>query len=68
MNSETVVRDTDVFMVSREGSAELTGGWTKLPALELELLVVLDGKTSLADAGKCVSGSTPESVRAAAAA
>jgi len=68
MNSETVVRDTDVFMVSKEGSAELTGGWTKLPALELALLVVLDGKTSLADAGQRVSGSTAESVRAAAAA
>jgi CheY-like chemotaxis protein len=50
MSSGTAVQDTDVFGLTDKGSAELTGGWTQLPAVALELMVVLDGKTSIAQA------------------
>ncbi len=66
MDSGTSVYDADVFVVTDTGDEEIKSGWTRLAAREIELLVVLDGKTSLADASTKIAGSTKEQMRAAA--
>ena len=52
------IYELDVFAVTDKGNGELKGGSTRLATEALELLVLLDGKTSIADvAGKIPGGS-----------
>ena len=46
------VAESDVFALTDKGNAELNASGTSLSAAELELLVLLDGKTSVAQLGK----------------
>ena len=48
MEERVQVRDLDVYAVADKGNAELKGGSTTLSQAALELLVLLDGKTSIA--------------------
>jgi len=60
------IYELDVFAVTDKGNEELKGGSTRLPALALELMVLLDGKTSIADiTGKLKGHSLAEILRTA---
>lgn len=48
-DERTRIRDSDVFAVTDDGNEELKRGSTALPAPALELMVHLDGKSSLAE-------------------
>ena len=49
MEERIQIRDSDVYAVTDKGNAELKGGETGLSRAALELLVLLDGKTSIGD-------------------
>jgi two-component system OmpR family response regulator len=57
------IRDHDVFAVADHGEEELKRGWTSLSRGALELLVLLDGKTSIADLFGRSKTLSPEEVR-----
>jgi len=52
----------DVFALTDRGSNELRGGSTGLSAQALEVLVLIDGKRSVADLGRHVRTVTPEAL------
>jgi hypothetical protein len=60
------IYEQDVFAVTDKGSEELKGGSTRLPTLALELMVLLDGKVSLADVAGKIKGHTLEEILLAA--
>lgn len=66
MNSEISVFESDLFVVTGSGAEELKGGLTRLPSVALELLVVLDGRTSIAAAAERGKGRSVEELRRAA--
>lgn len=49
MEQRIQIRDLDVYAVADKGNEELKRGSTELPQAALELLVLLDGKTSIAE-------------------
>lgn len=49
MNQGIEIRDTDVFAVTDKGNEELKSGSTGLARAALELLVLVDGKSSIAE-------------------
>ena len=57
------IYDLDVFAVTDKGAEELKGGSTRLSALALELLVLLDGKTSIAEVAKRVKVHSLKDIR-----
>ena len=60
------IRDADIYTVTDKGNEELKGGKTGLSREALELLVLLDGKTSIADIAARAKALSPEQVRQAA--
>ena len=57
--------DQQVFALTQKGSAELLAADTSLSAAELELLVLIDGRSSVAQIIPAASSLTPEAVVAA---
>jgi two-component system OmpR family response regulator len=57
------IRELDVFAVSDKGEVELKSGSTELSHAALELLVLLDGKTSIADIIGRTKARSPDEVR-----
>lgn len=55
--------DRSVFALTRKGTAELNAGETSLSALELELLVLVDGQADVARLAKRVASQPPAAVR-----
>ena len=60
------IRDSDVFSVTDEGNEELKRGSTGLSHAALELLVLLDGKTSIAGIGERTTVLSAEEIRTTA--
>jgi CheY-like chemotaxis protein len=63
MEERIQVRDADVFAVSDEGNEELKRGSTALSQAALELLVLLDGKTSIAGIAEQTKVLSAEQIR-----
>jgi hypothetical protein len=57
------IRDSDVFAVADKGEAELKSGATELSKAALELLVLLDAKSSIADIIGRTKALSPAEVR-----
>lgn len=57
------IRDDDVFAVADKGDEELKRGSTELSQSALELLVLLDGKSSIANISQRTKVLTPEEIR-----
>jgi CheY-like chemotaxis protein len=57
------IRDSDVYAVSEKGEEELKRGSTELSKAALELMVLLDGKSSLADLARHTGVLTPQIIR-----
>ncbi len=57
------IRDADVYAVSDKGDGELKSGSTELPHAALELLVLLDGKSSIAEITRRTKALSPEEIR-----
>ena len=56
------IPDTDVFTLSPHGHAELKSAGTSLSARELEILVLVDGRASVAQIAKSARGFAPGEV------
>ena len=67
MEERIQIRDLDVYAVSDKGDEELKRGSTELSKAALELLVLLDGKTSIAELAARTSVLSPEEIRQTAA-
>lgn len=63
MQERIEIRDLDVYAVSDKGEEELKRGSTELPQAALELLVLLDGKSSFGAIGQQTKVLTPEQIR-----
>jgi len=63
MEENVQIRDLDVYAVSDEGNEELKGGSTTLPQAALELMVLLDGKSSIAEIGQKTKVLSAEEIR-----
>jgi CheY-like chemotaxis protein len=63
MEGHIQIRDSDVFAVSEAGNQELKRGSTSLSKAALELMVQLDGKSSIADITARTKDLTPETIR-----
>ena len=48
----TVIKDADVFALTEKGNAELKATGTSLAATELQVLILIDGKTSVEQIGR----------------
>jgi len=57
------IQDADVYAVSEKGEEELKRGSTELSKAALELMVLLDGKSSFADLARHTEVLTPEVIR-----
>lgn len=57
------IRDSDVYAVADKGNEELKSGATDLSHAALELLVLIDGKTSIGEIAGRAKGRAPEDVR-----
>lgn len=55
----------DVFVLTGRGNRELRATGTNLPAAELELLVLIDGRATVAQIERSAQGQSPAQVRAA---
>jgi CheY-like chemotaxis protein len=66
MEERIQIRDLDVYAVADKGNEELKGGSTELSHTALELLVLLDGKTSLAEVSERTKVLSIEEIRATA--
>jgi CheY-like chemotaxis protein len=63
MEERTPIRDLDVYAVSDKGNEELKGGSTELSQTALELMVLLDGKTSIAEIAQRTKELSAEEIR-----
>jgi len=63
MEQAIPIRDSDVFAVSDDGNQELRRGSTVLSQAALELMVLLDGKTSLAEIAERTKVLSAEEIR-----
>jgi CheY-like chemotaxis protein len=63
MEEDLQVRDLDVYAVSDKGNEELKRGSTGLSQAALELLVLLDGKSSIAEIGQKTKVLSAENIR-----
>jgi CheY-like chemotaxis protein len=63
MEEHIQIRDLDVFAVTHEGNQELKRGSTGLSQAALELMVQLDGKSSIAEITARTKDLTPETIR-----
>ena len=63
MQERIEIRDLDTYAVSDKGEEELKRGSTELSHAALELLVLLDGKSSMADITRKTKTLTPEEIR-----
>ena len=63
MEERIQIRDLDVYAVADKGNEELKGGSTELSHAALELLVLLDGKTSIAEVAQRTKVLTTEEIR-----
>ena len=61
--AEVPVYPLDVFVLSESGAKEIHGGATRLPAEALEVLVLLDGKRTVADLEQAMPHVPAESLR-----
>ena len=57
------IRDADIYAVTDKGNEELKGGETGLSRAALELLVLIDGKASIAEIAARAKALSPEQVR-----
>ncbi len=60
-----IVRDEDVYALTDKGDHELHRTGTSLSPTELELLVLIDGRASVADVTRNAPGIAPQAVHAA---
>ncbi|MFH1602508.1 MAG: response regulator [Pseudomonadota bacterium] len=60
------IRDSDIYAVTDKGNAELKSGETDLSRAALELLVLLDGKTSIGEIAARAKALSQDEVRQAA--
>ena len=58
------VTENDVYTLTRQGEEELRGARTRLPSTALDLLVRIDGRSSVAAIGSAMSGVPKEDVAA----
>ena len=58
-------RDDEIFLLTARGNAELSGAGTSLSPAELEILVLVDGRSSVAQVLRGAHGLTPEAAREA---
>ena len=58
----TTVFDSDVYALTRQGEAELRGAKTRLPSSALDLLVRIDGRSSVAAIRSAMAGVSPADV------
>jgi len=63
MEERIEIRDLDVYAVADKGTEELKGGSTELSRAALELLVLLDGKTSMAEIAERTKVLSAEEIR-----
>ena len=63
MEERIQIRDQDVYAVADKGSEELKSGATRLSQAALELLVLLDGKTSFAELAQRTTALSAEEIR-----
>ena len=63
MEEDIQIRDLDVYAVSDEGNAELKSGSTDLSQAALELLVLLDGKSSIVEIGQKTKALSVDEIR-----
>ena len=63
MEERMQIRDIDVFAVTDKGDGELKSGSTDLSHAALELLVLLDGKSSIAEITERTKALSPEEIR-----
>jgi len=66
MEESMQVRDLDVFALTEKGDGELKSGSTDLPHAAIELLVLLDGKSSIADICARTQALSPDEIRTTA--
>ena len=59
---QSVVLDDDIYALTRQGEAELRGAKTRLPSSALDLLVRIDGRSTVASIRSAMSGVTPADV------
>ena len=67
MQEHIDIRDSDIYAVSPSGEEELKRGSTDLNQHALELMVLLDGKSSFAEVAQRTTVLTPELIRHTAA-
>ena len=65
MEERVQIRDLDVYAVSDSGDEELKRGSTELSHAALELLVLIDGKSSIAEIAQRTKALSPEEIRRA---
>jgi two-component system, OmpR family, response regulator len=58
-------QDDEIFVLTAQGSAELRGAGTSLSPAELEILVLVDGRSSAAQVMRGAHGLSPEAAREA---
>jgi two-component system OmpR family response regulator len=63
MEERVQIRDLDVYAVADKGEAELKSGSTELSHAGLELLVLLDGKTNIAEIAGRTKALSAEEIR-----
>ena len=63
-DKQNVIADGDVYALTRQGEAELRGAKTRLPSSALDLLVRIDGRSSVAAIRAGMSGVPPQDVAA----
>jgi len=63
MEERIQIRDSDVFAVTDEGNQELKRGSTDLSKAALELMVLLDGKSSIAEISARTKDLPAETIR-----
>ncbi|MHB8666136.1 MAG: response regulator transcription factor [Burkholderiales bacterium] len=63
MEEPIQIRDADVYAIAESGNEELTSGKTALSRAALELLVLLDGKSSFAEIAQRTKALAAEDIR-----
>ncbi|HEX2828493.1 MAG TPA: response regulator [Burkholderiales bacterium] len=62
MAADRMVTDEDVYALTRQGEEELRGAKTRLPSSALDLLVRIDGRSSVAAIRSAMAGVPPQDV------
>ena len=61
-DKQALVTDEEVYALTRQGEAELRGAKTRLPSSALDLLVRIDGRSTVAAIRSAMSGAAPQGV------